>query len=79
MGIRDDVTWSENKDDYLPLRSVEGVIGGQMFWTGYYTTRSNYKGLVKETYSILAKVLTFMTHTLSPVDWTVSRPEGGRN
>ena len=38
-GIKQDITWSENKDDYLPLRSVEGIIGGQMFWTGYYTTR----------------------------------------
>ena len=59
-GIREDISWSENKDDYLPLRT--GTAGKQI-WSGFYTTRSNYKGLVKESASILGKFLHFRYKT----------------
>ena len=60
-GIREDISWSENKDDYLPLRT--GTAGKQI-WSGFYTTRSNYKGLVKESASILGKVLFDCLHQI---------------
>ena len=60
-GIRENISWSENKDDYLPLRT--GTAGKQI-WSGFYTTRSNYKGLVKESASILGKVLFDCLHQI---------------
>ena len=42
-------TWPENESDYLPLRTSK-----EIFWTGFYASRSNYKGFVRETYSFLA-------------------------
>ena len=41
------VTWNVNHYDYMPLRDDKG------YWTGFYSSRSNYKGYVRETYSLL--------------------------
>ena len=40
--------WPVNEADYMPLRT------SHRWWTGFYSTRSNYKAYVRETYSILA-------------------------
>ena len=48
-------TWPENESDYLPLRTSK-----EIFWTGFYASRSNYKGFVRETYSFLASAHQFL-------------------
>ena len=43
-----DIEWPINEHDYMPLRT------GDRWWTGFYSSRSNYKAYVRESYSLLA-------------------------
>ena len=42
------IEWPINEHDYMPLRT------GDRWWTGFYSSRSNYKAYVRESYSLLA-------------------------
>ena len=53
------IDWPVNEADYMPLRT------GQRWWTGFYTSRSNYKAYVRETYAILASAHQLLYHKMA--------------
>jgi len=57
---KDNITWSVKESDFFPYAD-----GWHAYWTGYYTSRANLKGYVREMNALAHTVDKLVTQTLT--------------